>query len=158
MGGHDHIRHRNQPGKQIVIQDVSGAVFKKDIRFLLIYIQAGRADFPGLDALQQCLRIDQSTAGSIKNYDALLHLTDCFLIDHVPGLIRQRAVQRDDVTLLKQFIQRNVLDSTVLQRKVVVSNDAHAKSPADVDKDSSDPAGSNHTHSLSVKVEAGQAA
>ena len=72
MGGHDHIRHRNQPGKQIVIQDVSGTVFKKDIRFLLIYIQAGRADFPGLDALQQCLRIDQSTAGSIKNYDALL--------------------------------------------------------------------------------------
>ena len=40
------------------------------------------------------------------------------------------------------------------KRNTVFSN----SEKADVDKDSSDPAGSNHTHSLSVKVEAGQAA
>ena len=70
------------------------------------------------------------------------------------GLVGQRAVQGDEITLAEQGIQIHVVDA--LHRVHIIGNDFHAEATADVDKHAADTTGSYDTDSLAVQVHAGQ--
>ena len=74
----------------------------------------------------------------------------------MPGLFRQRAVQGDDVALLKQLFQRNIGEVCVRQGIGVICHHIHAEAAADADKDLPDLAGADHTDGSAVKIESYQ--
>ena len=59
---YDYIRHGDKPCQDIVINDMVGIVVEEDIRLFLIHIKARSSDLTVLNALQECLRIDQSAS------------------------------------------------------------------------------------------------
>ena len=154
VGRDDHVGHGDQPGEQVVVENVAGAVLKENVGLLLVHVQAGRADFAGLDPLQQGLGVDQAAPGGVHEHHALLHPSDRRSVDHVTGLLRQRAVQGDDVGPLEQLVQRHVVDAAVRRRERIIGDDLHAEAAADVDEDPADLSGADDAHGLAVEIEA----
>ena len=70
------------------------------------------------------------------------------------GVVHQRAVQGDQVTLSKQLIECDIgselLDSRILE--YIISDDLHAESVADSCHGSADLTGSDDTGGLAVEV------
>ena len=152
----DHVGHGQEAGQQLVVQDVAGAVLEENVRFLLVNVEAGGTDPPRLDALQECLRVDQSAAGRVQDDNALLHPRDRVRVDHVPRLLRQRAVKRDDIAPLEQLLKRHIFDIAVLRRIGVIRDHIHAEPPADSEENPADLAGTDDPGRLTVQVKSGQ--
>ena len=53
VGRNDDVGHGNQPRENIVINDVVRVIVEEYVRFLFIYIEAGRADLALFDAFDQ---------------------------------------------------------------------------------------------------------
>ena len=156
MRCHNHIRHGDQPGQQLIVHDVPGPVLKEHVRFFLIHVQACRADLSGLDTFQQRFCVNQAAPGRIDQYHALLHLLNRHCVYHMPGLFRQRAVERNNIASFQQFVQRNIVNPAVLCRIQVICNHLHPETPADIDEYPPDLSGADHAHRLPMKIKPGQ--
>ena len=132
-----------------------GIVMEEDIRFFFIYIQACCTYLTFLNALYKSLSIDQSASGSIQYNYSLLHLSNRRSVYHMPVLICQRAMQRDDVCPTPELIQRYIFNAWISSRKLIVSNNIHSKTTTDINKDTADLTCTDNANSLSVKIKAG---
>ena len=153
---HDDVRHRDQAGEGVVGDDVPGVIVEEDVRFLFVHIEAGRADLALFDALEKGLGINQSATGGVDDYNAFLHALNRLRVDHVAVLVRQRAVQGNDIAPCKKLVEFNVLDARVGSGEFVIGDDVHAETAADVQEDSPDLAGTDDSDGLAVQVKSGQ--
>ena len=101
MRGDNDVRHGDQPHQRVVCDNLLRAVLVEEVALLLVYIQARRADLVAFQPLDQCLGIHQTSAGGVHEHDAGLHLRDGVCVDHVPRLVGERAVKRNDIRLLE---------------------------------------------------------
>ena len=74
----------------------------------------------------------------------------------MPGLFRQRTVQRNHIAAPKQFFQRNRFKSRIFDRIRVIGQHLHAKPLTDSCKYLPDFPGSNYPHRLSMQIKSNQ--
>lgn len=81
--------------------------------------------------------MDELSPAGVDNHYAVLHLTDGVVVNQVSGLLRERAVQGDDVRAAVQFVQRGVyhlvLAGEIVVGIQVVGEDVHAETAQDSD-------------------------
>src|SRR2546422_450095 len=72
----------------------------------------GRApDLAGLECFDQMRFVDDAPAGTVDDFDAVLHRADRVSIDDVFGLRRERRVNRDDVRAAEEIGKAHHLDA-----------------------------------------------
>ena len=86
-------------------EDVRAQVPVHDLLVVLHDVQPEGTDLAGLHRIDQIFRVHQGAAGAVDEDDAVLHLCNRIPIDHVPCLLRQRHVERDDVAPLIEFLE-----------------------------------------------------
>ena len=77
-------------------------------------------------------------------------------VDHVPRLVGERAVKRNDVCLPQKLRQLHIVKAAFQIREFIVCQHAHPEALADTGKNSSDLARADHSYGLAVQVEARQ--
>ena len=60
MGGDEHIRESEEALEDIVLNDGAAEIFVKEIRLLLVDVEAEVADVAGLEGVGDILRIDEA--------------------------------------------------------------------------------------------------
>ena len=60
--GDQDVGHGDQTRQGVVVHNVSREIAEEEVGFLLVHVQARRADLPCLDPLQEHLGIDERTA------------------------------------------------------------------------------------------------
>ena len=110
VGGDNDIGHGDQPGENIVLQDVAGVILKEEIGLLLVNIEAGGTHLPCLDGGEQILRIDQRAAGGVQDDNPLLAGGKGFGVEQMVGLRRQGTVQGDDIALAEELRKLGIAD------------------------------------------------
>ena len=106
--------------------------------------------------LDQCLGIHQTAAGRVHKHDTGLHLRDGVCVDHVPRLVGERAVKRNDVRLPQKLRQLHIVKAAFRIRELVICQHAHAEALADLGENAPDLAGADHADGLAVQVKARQ--
>ena len=86
-------------------EDVRAQVPVHDLLVVLHDVQPEGTDLAGLHRIDQIFRVHQGAAGAVDEDDTVLHLCNRIPIDHVPCLLRQRHVERDDVAPLIEFLE-----------------------------------------------------
>ena len=59
MGSQKDVRHGDEAGEGVVVHDVPGEIPEKFVRFLLVHVEARRADLPLLDPVEEGFGFDQ---------------------------------------------------------------------------------------------------
>ena len=154
MRGDDDVRHGNQPHQRVVCDDLLRAVLVEEVALFLVHIQTRRADLVAFQPLDQCLGIHQTAAGRVHEHDTGLHLRDGVCVDHVPRLVGERAVERNDVRLPQKLRQLHIVKTAFRIREFIVCQHAHPEALADTGKNSSDLACADYADGLAVQVEA----
>ena len=109
------------------------------------------------DAGDQVLGADQSAPGGVDQDDAVFHQGDGTLVDQVPGMAGQRAVEADQVAAPEQLLQRDIGDPVQSVFGVrVIGQHLHAEAPADTGHSQADLAGAHDTGGLAMEVDPGQ--
>ena len=112
------------------------------------------------DTFDQIVSLNQSTSGGVDQDHAVFHLLDGLAVDQVIGVVHQRAVQGDQITLCQQFVQRyvsnEIFDGWIL--KHIIGDDVHTKTVADSCHSSTDLTSTNDTCGLAVEVHTHQSA
>ena len=157
MRGDDDVGHGNEPHQLVILDNVAGEVLIEEVALLLVNVQTGRAHLLVLDAGDQVLGVHQSAPGGIDNGDTLLHLVDGSGINDMPGLLRQGAVQGDDVGLGKELGQVHIVQAAVRCGELIVGQNVHAEALADIGEDPADFAGADDANGLAVEIKACQA-
>ena len=98
---------RGDDGVPGVQQRVGGV----ERRLLLKDIDARTGQLAAVQGVGHRLRVDHRPARGVDEVGPVLHPGDGVLVNQVSGLIVERAVQRDDVALLEQLVQRDKLDA-----------------------------------------------
>src|SRR5262249_10938763 len=152
--GDQHIRKRQEAHEHVVLNDVGRVVLEKQLGFLFIDVQSQVADSPGLEPRNDYLSIDEGPAAGVDQHRAAFHPLDRGLVDHVVGLRRQRAMQRNDVGGRVELFQGNVRSqvSAFLILEDVVEENAAAKAAENAGGDSSDLARADDAGRLAVHV------
>ncbi len=71
------------------------------------------ADLSLLDSVQNRILVYKQVTGKIEENHPVLHLVDCFLVDHTLCGIHQRHMNRDQITLFINFLHvQNMLHVT----------------------------------------------
>ena len=117
----DHVRHGDQAHQLIILDDIIGEIFVEQIAFFFVNVQACATDNLDFQTIDQRLCIDLAATGSVDDHDTGLHLLDSIVIDHMAGLICQRAMQRDDIGMGQKFRKVNVVEIAVCGRELVIS-------------------------------------
>ena len=66
MRRHNHVRHGNQSGQNIIIHNMIRIIMEKYIRFFFIHVQAGCADLPLFNSFQQRLGINERSSRCVN--------------------------------------------------------------------------------------------
>jgi hypothetical protein len=113
----------------------------------------------GLESLCDILLDDNGTASGVDEIRALLHLADKFLVEETLGLLMQRAVDCDNVTLGDELLEgidtagTNLLFNLGAQRLVVVVQKLLAVERLEATKDTlSNAADGNCADNLALEV------
>ena len=74
----------------------------------------------------------------------------------MPCLIGERTVQGNDIAAFEQFIKCDILDPAVFCRELIIGDDAHTESAADINEDPSYLSCADNADCFSMKIKAGQ--
>ncbi|MNH31057.1 hypothetical protein D3C79_913890 [compost metagenome] len=99
MGGDDHVGEGQQPCQHVVLQRLVGAVLEEQLRLFFVHVQAQVAELAALERIDQRRSVDQCATAGVDQHRAGLQLRQALLVDQVPGVFGQRAVQADDACL-----------------------------------------------------------
>src|SRR5574344_253523 len=110
MRSDDDVRHHQKECQLIIIYHLVRPVFIEELGFFLINIQTGTANLMTSKSFYQILGLDKFSSTGIDEHHPFLHFGDGITVDDLFGLISQRTMQRDDITLRIEFVQRNHLD------------------------------------------------
>eukprot|EP00179_Madagascaria_erythrocladioides_P015234 CAMPEP_0198365492 /NCGR_PEP_ID=MMETSP1450-20131203/154196_1 /TAXON_ID=753684 ORGANISM="Madagascaria erythrocladiodes, Strain CCMP3234" /NCGR_SAMPLE_ID=MMETSP1450 /ASSEMBLY_ACC=CAM_ASM_001115 /LENGTH=814 /DNA_ID=CAMNT_0044072943 /DNA_START=52 /DNA_END=2497 /DNA_ORIENTATION=+ len=160
VGRDDHVGVAAQQSQLVVEHNLARVVFKEaNFRLILVDIDAQRPNLAGLEAVNDCLGLDQRTARCVDESGSRLHGGYGVLVDEVVGGREQRAVQRDNVGLAQNVVEvLNVAEAGLLDQRVVlvdiVAEQVCAKAAHNLGKASANLAGSNNGDRAAVDVKA----
>ena len=152
MRADDDVRHGDQPHERVVLDDGLRTVLIEKLGLLLVHIQTRRADLPAAEPLDERLCVHQRAAGRVDDHDAGLHAGDGRRVDHVPRLVGERAVERNDVRLPQKLRQLHIVKTAFRIREFIVCQHAHPEALADTGKNSSDLACADYADGLALKA------
>ncbi|KAL4891581.1 hypothetical protein BDV59DRAFT_194270 [Aspergillus ambiguus] len=156
MAAHQHIVERHQAHQHIVMDYFPRVVVVEQIPLLLVHIQRQPAHLAGLQRLDRRPSVDQSAARRVHQQGARLHPRQRFLVDDVPGALRQRTVQADDVAVGQQRLQ---IDKLAVLAELVAAKRVKRQQPApkavhDARKRQADAPHAHHAHRLPAQRQA----
>ena len=99
VAGDEDVGEGKQAGKQVVLEDLGGAVFKKEAGLLLVDVDGEVADVALLQAADDGGGVENSTAAGVDEKDALFHLGKGVVVDQVPGGGKQGNVEGENVEM-----------------------------------------------------------
>lgn len=76
-----------------------------DFRFVGENIESGRVEFTRCKSINQGILVDDTSASRVDQDTVLLHLFKLSLAKAVLGLVVERQIERNDITLTQHFIQ-----------------------------------------------------
>ncbi len=161
VGGDDDVVERQQARQRVVVDNLVRAVFVEVLALLLVDIQSGRSDLFVFQSFDEGVGVDELSAAGVDDHHAVLHLADGVVVDEVLRLLRQGAVQGDDVRAVVELVECGI-DHLVLAGKVVVGIEVvgqyvHAEAAEDADELLGYLARADDARRLAVHVEAQQA-
>lgn len=101
------------------------AVLEEEAVLLLVHVERHAAHLAALEAPDERRGVDELAAAGVDDHDALAHARDRAVVDHVVRAVQQRAVERDDLALLDELVQRDVLHAEAHQVRVLQPQRAH---------------------------------
>ena len=131
-------------------------------RLLREHVDAGSGDLAGFERRGESLLVDEAAAGDVDDVRGLLHGLQLSLADHAGRLGRLRHVDRQEVGLGDQFVERDELSAELLGargRDVRVEGDhAHAEGLHASGDERADAAEADHAERLLEELRAGERA
>ena len=118
------------------------------------HIRGVCGELSGLQCLSHRLLVHQRTAAGIDQYSAVLHLRECTPVDEMTCSLRQRAVEREDITGGQQAVERGFLDSSRQVGRISAGHGkhVHTEHPRDAGHLHADIAESYDAHRLARKL------
>mmetsp|Transcript_147 Transcript_147/g.427 ORF Transcript_147/g.427 Transcript_147/m.427 type:complete len:339 (+) Transcript_147:101-1117(+) len=135
-----------------------GEVLEEGGGLLLVDVEADGGEGAVVEGLEESFRVDEAAAADVDEDGAGAHGGKGVGVDEVVGRVVERAVQRDELSLAQQLLQRDVLD--VAGREGlgalahVVGQHAAAHAVVDGRGAAADLAGAHDANGLAVHVEA----
>ena len=105
MLGVDYVGELTQIGHLSVGNDICAKILMDDAFLLLDTVKSQGTDLAIFDIVDQCVDIHQGPSGTVDQNHAVLHLMDSLIVDHMPGIRRQRHMEGDDVAFRIKLIQ-----------------------------------------------------
>ena len=139
------------------IEDLACAVLVDVWSFFFVYVEAGSADGARKDTTDECLRIYKAAATGVDEDDALLHLADGSVRNHVVALVVEEGVQADKVGICVERIEIDKLINNVLivyeglVGVEVIAQNFHTKALADAAKRGADAATTDDTSGFAMQ-------
>ena len=126
------------------------------------HVQRRAADRPVLERLLERLEVDQLTAGTVDDPDAVLHLRQRLGIDPVDRLRRLRQVDRDQVGAGVELVDvADPFDAELLEAlggdELVERDDVHVERQRSPGDELADPAETDHAERLAIELVAAEA-
>ena len=156
MRGDNDIWHRDQPYQCVIFNNFLRAVLIEQVDLFFVHVQSRSSDFMAFQPFNEHFRIYQSAAGCVDNHNAGLHAGDSGVVDHMPGLVGQRAVQRDDVRLAQKLRQIHIGKVAGRVRKFIIVQHTHIEALADIRENAADFARADDADGFAVQIEARQ--
>ena len=117
-----------QPQQRLVLDGPVPAVGVEDSFLSFEDVQRRTAEPAALQRGEEGLGVEQRAAPGVDDERAVLHLLDASAIEEMVRVRVERRVERDDVALLQQFVERNVVGGGL--RPAVVGQDRGSRIPA----------------------------
>ena len=156
MRSDDYVRHRDEQRERLVLPRHVGSVLVEPFAFLLVDVEPRGADRAVAQPRQKRLGINEAAARRIDEREAALRLRESRGVDQVPRVGEEGTVERDDVRLGEEPVERHVFEACGGVRECVVGEHAHPETLADFREDASDLARAYDASRLAVQVESGQ--
>ena len=159
MGGDEYVRKRLEPYECIILDDFFREILKEKIPFFLVDIQPEVADATTLQAVYNCVAVNERATARVDHHHPVGHLGDRLRVYDVVCLVRQGTVETDDVRFSVEFIQLDVADSgrcELLVGILIVGAHITAETLHDARKDPSYSAGPYDSNPLAVQVKTEQ--
>ena len=160
MAGDEDVGEGEEAGEDVVLEDLTAEVFKEEVGFFFIDIEAEVAEVAGLEGLDDGAGIDEAAAGGIDEHGTGLHALESGGVDEVMSGGHQGAMQADDVALSQDFVERQIEHTAVAEGGIgieVGGKDTAAEAEHDAGKDATDAAGADDAHGFALEVEAQEA-
>ena len=77
------------------------------------YVKSGSAQPVVFQCIEQCFRIDKRAACGVDQNSVLFHHFELFFTDEVVRIGVERYMERDDIALFKQFMQRHAVRTAI---------------------------------------------
>jgi hypothetical protein len=108
MSGDEDIGEGEEPGEDVVREDVGGVVGEKKSRFLLIDIDGESADLAAFEALDDRVGIKNGSAAGVDEDHPFFHPGEGYGIHQVTGGGKERDVKSQQVGFTKNLLQANI--------------------------------------------------
>ena len=106
--GDEHVRHRLEPQEQVALDGPVPEVGVEDPFLALEDVQRRTAQAAALQCRRESLGVDECTAPGVDDDGAGLQPLDASAVEEMAGVGGERGVQRHDVALLQQLVERDV--------------------------------------------------
>ena len=104
MRGQDHIVPRQEFLQHRVLNFLPGQIHPDELSFLIVNIAGKACNFPGFEAVQNSLKINESASCGIDEVNTVLHLRDRLAVDHLPCCVVQHAVEEQKIRFPEHLV------------------------------------------------------
>ena len=85
MRRNKHVRHHNQPGKHVILENTFGIILIKEFAFFLVDVKPRTADLTAFYPVNESLCINQRSPRSVEDIDLILHQLQGIIVDKMIG-------------------------------------------------------------------------
>ena len=157
--GHEPLPRLRALPADVRAQDEVGAVEERAVRrhgLLLLDVEGRAGDGAHPQLPDEVLLLDDAPAGAVDEEGARLHSPEALGLDQVPGRGHERAVQRDEVALREQRVERDPLHVGALAGEGVVGEDAEAERLREVHQRQADFPAADDAQHRALRLAVGQ--
>ena len=133
MRADNHIGIGTKDRQTWIVKRLAHTVKVVQTALMLHHIQSCKTDFAALDTIDQRIRVDQGTTGTVNNNHVLLHLCNGICANHMIIILGCRCMEGNNITLFIKSLQ-------------IISQHLTAKSAQVTNHGTTDPAGSDDSN------------
>lgn len=115
----EHIVEGGQAHELVVVDDLARVVLVEEGALAVVDVQRQAAQVFRLEGGDDGLGVDQAAARRVDEHGAGLHLGQRLRVDDVLRLLRQRAMQADNVALRQEGVEVRVRPAALLELLVL---------------------------------------
>ena len=116
-----------QSGQSLVMFFQVASVFEEVFMFFFANVHTYATEFASFNCVSQSFGVNQTATSNVDEDNAVFHLSDSILVDHVSCCGHQRAVDGDNISTSIQFIQSYIFQTQIGVRECIISDDVHAE-------------------------------